>query len=374
MTLLCVFMGIKTDKSLMLDKFQSLFSTRKRLLGLLLTITIVSASVPILSKYEWSGFGEDSKGRVERTEETLKDGKFIVTKNIKHFESGKTLWDWLSLGGTIAIPVMIYVFQAGEQRRAEKRAKAEKEIADERAKAEKEIADERAKAEKEAAEKRADAEKKAAAERAKVEKEIADANLCEEALQAYIDRMAEILIDKNCRSELLPDKNNSNDTNIDNAVRDVARVRTTTILRRLESDRVRQGHVLDFLRDAGLLEFILSGANLSGAKLNKAFLRDANLSSVKLIGIDLTAAKLNRANLSDANLKNANLNEVDLSNADLSGANLIGTYLFGANIEGTNFTNVKNLTVEQVKVAKNWEKAKYNPEFYSLLGLPPEKP
>jgi hypothetical protein len=74
---------------------------------------------------------------------------------------------------------MIYVFQAGKQRRAEKRANAEKEIA--------------------------------------------DMNLREEAILAYIDRMAEILTDKDCRLELL------SDTNTDNAMRDIARVRTITI-------------------------------------------------------------------------------------------------------------------------------------------------
>jgi uncharacterized protein YjbI with pentapeptide repeats len=322
----------KGDDSLVVNKLQSLFTTRKGLSRLftVIVIIVISASIPTLYKYEWSGFGKDSN-KSESTEETVKDGKVISTKTTKteHFQSPKTLWDWLGLGGTIAIPVMIYVFQAGEQRRAEKRANAEKE----------------------AAEKRADAEKEAAEERAKVEREIADANLREEALQGYIDRMAEILIDKDRRLELLPDKNNNNDTNIDNPVRDVARVRTTTILRRLEGDKERQGHVLDFLRDAELLQFILSGANLIDANLRGADLIDANLRGANFRGADLSDASLNSAKLSfanlrganliganliGANLRNANLSGANLSHAGLIGARLIGAGLSDANLSGAN--------------------------------------
>lgn len=358
MMLLCIFMDIKGDRSSMLNKLQSLFTTGQGLLRLLLVIGIIGigASVPILYKYEWIGFGEDSNKSVTTKQTLNQDGKIVELKETTiRYESAKTLWDWLGLGGTIAIPVMIYVFQAGEQRRAEKRADAEKE----------------------AAQKRADTEKEAAQKRARVEKEIADSNLREEALQSHIDRMAEILIDKNCRSELLPDKNNSNDTNVNNAVRDVVRIRTITTLRRLEGDKERQGHVLDFLRYAELLDFILSGANLNHANLNKAFLRDANLSHAKLVAAELIGANLIRANLSaaklfNAKLMNANLSSADLSNAILIDADIQAAKLTDANLEGADLTYVKNLTVEQIKVAKNWEKAKYNPEFQKSTGLPPE--
>ncbi|BAZ18815.1 pentapeptide repeat protein (plasmid) [Calothrix sp. NIES-4071] len=236
----------------------------------------------------------------------------------------------MGLGGAIAIPVMIYIFQAGEQRRAEKRAEAEKEAADKRANA---------------------------------EKEIADANLREEALQAYIDRMAEILIDKDRRLELLPDNNNN--THTDNPVRDVARVRTTTILRRLEGDKQRQGHVLDFLRDSELLDFILSGANLS----------NANLSNANLSGANLSDANLGNANFSNANLSGANLSGANLSYpAYFSGIDLISANLSNANLSGANFSGANLTNVEQIKAAKNWETAKYDSKFRSLLGLPPETP
>ncbi|MBW4600695.1 MAG: pentapeptide repeat-containing protein [Calothrix sp. FI2-JRJ7] len=314
-------MVIKGNKSSVRLVLKSLFTTKKGLLRLLLVTGIIGigASIPILSNYEWSGFGKDSN-KSESTEETIKDGKVIITKKTKteHFQSPKTLWDWLGLGGTIAIPIMIYVFQAGEQRRALDRANAEKEIA--------------------------------------------DANLNEDALQAYIDRMAEILIDKERRLELLPDKNNSNNTNTDNPVRDVARVRTTTILRRLECDKERQGNVLDFLRDSELLNFILSGANLSsaklggvdlsGASLNRANFRGADLSGADLSNAKLGGADISRATLSDTNLNNADLSIASLRCADLRGADLRGADLRGADLSDANFSRADLSDASPVKVAK----------------------
>ncbi|MEG4506812.1 pentapeptide repeat-containing protein [Microcoleus sp. F6_B4] len=50
-----------------------------------------------------------------------------------------------------------------------------------------------------------------------------------------------------------------------------------------------------------------------------------------------------------ANLSGANLSDADLSLANLSGA--------------------KNLTPEQVKSAKNWQKARYDEDFHKKLGL-----
>ncbi|MFM5999270.1 MAG: hypothetical protein ACKPE1_18835 [Dolichospermum sp.] len=38
------------------------------------------------------------------------------------------------------------------------------------------------------------------------------------------------------------------------------------------------------------------------------------------------------------------------------------------------FMGAKNLTPEQVKSAKNWEKACYDPELRRKLNLPPENP
>ncbi|WP_052754540.1 pentapeptide repeat-containing protein [Calothrix sp. 336/3] len=388
----------------------------KVLLRLFFAISVIS--IPVLYQFNWSGFGEDSN-KSKSIEKTIKDGKIISVKETEteHFQSGKTLWDWLGLAGTLAIPVVLFQFQASEQRRAEKRAFVEKEQAEQLAKVEKQQAE----------------------QREKVEKDIAEANLREEAFQDYIDRMSEILINRRSRSELFLDTNEkSNHANADNCVRDVARIRTVTILRRLENDTERQNRVLHFISDTELLQFLLKTANLSGINLSDANLSGANLSGANLSNANLSGANLSDANLSGANLSNIILNDANLTNSNLFNANLTNANLTNANLENsciqntifinadlsntilvsartwdeeeidnnfelisiddgysppyqyekfyytdfsgakltnanlvsTNFTSVKNLTPEQIKEAKNWYEAIYNKKLFDKLGLP----
>ena len=174
------------------------------------------------------------------------------------------------------------------------------------------------------------------------------------------------------------------------------------------------------LRDAKLIGADLSRANLSGVNLSLADFNDANLSRAKLIGADfndanlrdvdlrdvdlsgvnLTDAKLEWAvynkktkfpekfdpasqqmlliapgvNLSGANLRfvdlsHADLKDVNLSNADLKFANLKDVNLSNADLRGADLRGAENLTREQVKSAKNWDKAIYDEEFRKQLGL-----
>ncbi|BAY96009.1 MULTISPECIES: pentapeptide repeat-containing protein [unclassified Tolypothrix] len=351
------------------------------------------------------GFGTDTNKSVT-IEEVInpKDGKVIkLKKETEQFQSAKTFWDWLGLAGTLAIPLVLYLFQANAQRRAEERAKVEKLQAE---------------------------------ERAKVEQDIAEDNLREQALEAYIDRMAEILINPETRSELLTKESGFD---MDNSIRDVARIRTVTILRRLEDDIKRQNRILHFLYDCGILKFLLKnsnfananlkGFNFNGINLNNAVFSEANLSGAKfsncqliganfinanLDGVDFTNANLfgaifNGANLHGANFQNARIQNTNFTNADLSNASLIEsktwdeqqfdnncinvpiegddssspdlqtqfvvTDFSGANLTNTNllFTNLrgaKNLTLEQLKKAKNWDDAIYDQELYKELKLP----
>ena len=234
-------------------------------------------------------------------------------------------------------------------------------------------------------------------------------NQREEALQAYINKMFELL--------LMNDLRNSSD---DDEVRKIARVRTVTVLRKL--DPVRKASVLQFLQETDLMnndkriveligvdlsgarlnganlngirlsEANLIGANLNGARLSEANLNGANLSrtylnDADLRGADLSKANLNEANLgwsilsgptrsriflgpsnlsrsdlsganlSRANLRGANLNGANLSRADLSGANLDGANLSRANLSNANLSGVKGVTDEQLTEAKSLESA-----------------
>ncbi|WP_026735835.1 nSTAND1 domain-containing NTPase [Fischerella sp. PCC 9605] len=119
----------------------------------------------------------------------------------------------------------------------------------------------------------------------------------------------------------------------------------------------------------------LSPANLSDANLRGADLSDANLRSANLSDANLRGADLSDANLSDAILSRADLSSANLSNADLSGANLgciaipIESLIKFQDDQCTDFRGAKNLTPRQVKSAKDWDKARYDEEFRSKLGL-----
>ena len=184
------------------------------------------------------------------------------------------------------------------------------------------------------------------------EQEIALNNQHEATLQDYLDKISELLLEKHLRK-----------SPIDDEVRTIARVRTLTVLRRIdgerkasvlrflyESDLINKDKPIIHLEDADLSEADLIVANLSGADLSKAHLfkanlNSANLSHANLLEAGLAKACLFRANLLEANLhgasllhtelRAANLHGADLSEADLSKANLTGVTLRGAILRDT---------------------------------------
>jgi uncharacterized protein YjbI with pentapeptide repeats len=260
----------------------------------------------------WTGFGQQANGSLQ----------------------AKTLWDWMNL---LLIPLMLAagVFFLNRSKRVTEQARAE--------------------------------------EHAALEHEIATDNQQEEALQAYFDRIIELVL-KEKLSKFSPEE-----------VRNAARTRTLSVLRRL--DAKRKGMVVLFLKDSGLIDreavvdlcgadltgaslplANLSRANLSGADLSGANLQDANLSksflgetnlhganlgSANLAGADLfesnlsdailNQTKLMKANLTSADLRGCSLNEADLRGADLTGVNLNVGDLVGADLRGAKLGGAKLL-------------------------------
>jgi len=132
------------------------------------------------------------------------------------------------------------------------------------------------------------------------------------------------------------------------------------------------------LRAADLRDTYLKGANLSYSDLVGADLRGADIEAGSLKNAYLPKADLSSANLKNTHLRAANLSNADLSNANLSGADFRGARLLdakfiGADLSGADFSYAKNLTPEQVKSAKNWEKAIYDEDFRKKLALPRQK-
>jgi hypothetical protein len=142
--------------------------------------------------------------------------------------------------------------------------------------------------------------------------EIENQRAQDEALQAYLDQMSQLLIDNDLLSAQVGD-----------ASRSVARARTLTVLPTLDNRRKRS--ILQFLFEAGLID------------------KDSAI-------VDLKGAYLSRANLSRTNLSEANLIGAYLSSADLSSADLFSAYLREADLRGA-----KGVTNEQLSAATSLE-------------------
>lgn len=301
--------------------------------GVLVTMLIVVIVLGYWFNWPWVGVN-DGNSKITMTI-PIKGGG---TKT-DELQSAKTLWDWM---GLLFIPVVLavggYIFNLTVSRNAQ---------------------------------------------------EIEESRQQDDVLQTYLDKMSELLLDKD--NPLYLSKQGSE-------VREIARAQTLTALRRLSGSR--RGVLLQFLYEADLISYdsgyvnkdkpiitlsktdadvnTLLAANLQGAILSGAMLRKADLSRINLFRADLRGANLHEANLSGANLRKANLRSptssecgmgpTDLSMANLSGANLTEAILFGANLENAdlaqadlsgadlsyaNLYGAKNVTDKQLATAKS---------------------
>ena len=261
------------------------------------------------------GIYEQASTKVER------DKNWRVIKYSIERNDGKTVWDWL---GLIGVPMTLAVlgiwFQSQEQTRASRDAQEQRRLAAEENK--------------------------------------------EETLQRYLDRVSQLLIEK----DLIRQSNVQNNPIVDSAS-GVIRARTLSVLRSFTQDGERKGSVVLFLIETEVLQKLkvsLADSQLAGAKLAAADLSEADLAGADLTGAylkyanlskaDLGAAHLSFANLTDANLRGANLVGANLSGALLRGANLSGAHLSRANLSGALLmgTNLSfaNLTEANLSGAK----------------------
>jgi uncharacterized protein YjbI with pentapeptide repeats len=205
----------------------------------------------------------------------------------------KKLWDWLQLLSALAVPIVLAAAGFWFTMQLDVRQQA---IEDQRADRERELEEQRAQ---------------------------------DEALQAYLDQMSTLILKDDLRK-----------SGVDSNVRTLAQARTTTLLRRLNSDR--KSRLLEFLLDAELIKrtdiegavISLRGANLRGIVLAA----DTDLSYADLSGADLSKADLSATNLSNAYLIDADLSKADLRGATLSRADLGLADLSGANLSNTDLT------------------------------------
>jgi Pentapeptide repeats (8 copies) len=204
--------------------------------------------------WDWTGFIKPSKNS-SFVKVTIKS----TTRDIEE-PPAKTLWDWLQL---LFVPVVLAI--AGFWLNHLQRSR----------------------------------EDRIANRQKKIDQDIATDNQRENALQEYINKMSDLLLNGDLDVLKTQDK-----------IRKIARARTLTVLLRLDGRRKRS--ILRFLSESGFLSkdnliVSLVGADLSEADLSRAFLKKTDL---------------RKTNLSKADLSGADLSEADLSEADLSGANL----------------------------------------------------
>ena len=238
---------------------------------------------------------------------------------------GKTLWDWMEL---LVVPFVLalLVFLLN---------KSQKDT------------------ELKIAELRRIEDRESAEQRANVDREIERDRQRQKALEDYLDRMTELLLENKLRESLPSDE-----------IRSIARTRTLTILRSL--DGTRKSQLIQFLYESSLIGWLseqgvvkpiidLSFASLEnveikygkldGIDLSKANLRNTDFEMTSLIGAnfyladlddsDFSYTKLMGANL-HAGLKRVNFVAADLEKANLSGADLCGARLWHTNFKGAN--------------------------------------
>ncbi len=305
---------------------RSTWLTKKIVVKLIAALVIGGAGISLASGLQAghikTGFLTDRT--ITTSEKRDSQGIIIESTTTTTPQAAKTLWDWLSLLGVpFSLAILGYLLQQLQQSKQQN------------------------------------------------EKKISESNKREEALQNYLDRVSQILIDKNLISTATklqfiakrksddnqPDPVGREEKELLNSETCVIRATTLSILRRLGEDGERKGNVIQFLEETGIMSKLhldLSGANLSEANLSGANLKGAQLSESNLSGANLHKANLNGANLRKANLDHAQLHEANLSNTYLKGANLHASdlskaYLCNAQITGANLHKA-NLTNASFKL------------------------
>jgi hypothetical protein len=155
---------------------------------------------------------------------------------------------------------------------------------------------------------------------AQLEREIEAQRAEQVTLQAYLDQMGTLLLDRDPRAA---------DENSD--VRRLARARTLVVLDALGP--TRQERALRFLSEAELIEAAPPDEQ------PVIPLKYASLENIELpYGLLLSGANLQQADVSGANLANTDLRDTYLAGAHLEGADLEDADLGGANLKGARVT------------------------------------
>jgi uncharacterized protein YjbI with pentapeptide repeats len=222
-------------------------------------------------------------------------------------QEAKTLWDWLSLAGIpLSLAGLGFWLQLKDQKIADKNRQQDLEIA--------------------------------------------QGTREEEALQHYLDRVSNLVIEKNLLAIAAKDAPTREEKELLDVSVEIIRALTLSTLRRL-SDGIRKGSVVRLLIEAGIIDRLMSleGADLQKIDLNGVYFGGAVLNNINLNSAKLSVAYLEKAELDGAKLEGACLEGANLNNANLTGANLTGADLTGAHLEGADLTKANLIKAELVR-------------------------
>ena len=236
----------------------------------------------------------------------------------------------------------------------------------------------------------------------KTEQEIEIMRQQQATLEAYYDRMTDLLLHHNLR---IPNENDEK--------RSIARARTLAVLRSLDAER--KGQILRFLHESRLLWGEVPGeevhnlnsyvygeknneampiVNLQGADLSTAKLKEISLGLSDPRGVDMRTGPnehgtdlrftvLRGVDLSKADLEGANLSMASFSGSNFSEANLVQTDMRGTNLRDTDLKNVRireallhganlkgaDLGETDLRKAKSWERANLSEAILTAADL-----
>jgi hypothetical protein len=137
-------------------------------------------------------------------------------------------------------------------------------------------------------------------QRAQAERKLAEQRAQDATLQAYLDQMSTLMLNRNLLESEPSDPTFA-----------LAQARTSTVILRLDGAHNRS--VTRFLRDSGLADdLLLSGIDLHGANLN-----DADLGDADLLDVDLSTAQVTQEQLDQAeSLKGATMPDGQMLKSD----------------------------------------------------------
>lgn len=200
--------------------------------------------------------------------------------------ANKTMWDWLILFSTLAIPIVVLCATIAFSIQQVKANEAQHNN-----------------------------ERRIAAANRQNDLKMADDQEEETALSNYLDGVTSLLL-----------TNNSSSQEVSYDVSIVARAKTMIVLRRLNNPQ-RKSMVVQFLYEAHLITGKQPRISLAGVDLSNVDLRNLELS-----GANLSGAHLNKAILLNTDLRYSNLSYTDMHGANMQGANLHGADMHGASI------------------------------------------